>query len=79
MAYRLREQNSKYILCFLPNCIEYIECIFASIRANVNTLPCSYSNILKFILLPDIDLILTTRDHLKIIDLLLKTEVWYQH
>ena len=27
---------------------------------------------MKFILLPDIDLILTTRDHLKIIDLLLK-------
>lgn len=72
MAFRLKEQNSKYILCFLPNCIEYIECIFASIIANVNTLHCSYSNILKFILLPDIDLILTTRDHLKIIDLLLK-------
>jgi hypothetical protein len=72
MAFRLKEQNSKYILCFLPNCIEYIECIFASIIANVNTLHCSYSNILKFILLPDIDLILTTRDHLKIINLLLK-------
>ena len=38
----------------LPNCIEYIECIFASIIANVNTLHCSYNNILKFILLPDI-------------------------
>jgi hypothetical protein len=72
MAFRLKEQNSKYILCFLPNCIEYIECIFASVIANVNTLHCSYSNILKFILLPDIDLILTTRKHLKIIDLLLK-------
>ena len=72
MAFRLKEQNSKYILCFLPNCIEYIECIFASIIANVNTLHCSYSNILKFILLPDIDIILTTKKHLKIINLLLK-------
>ena len=41
-------------------------------KDNVNTLHCSYNNILKFILLPDIDIIVTTRENIKIINLLLE-------
>jgi hypothetical protein len=71
MTYRLKKINCSCVILFMPNCIEYIECIFASVMANVNSLHCSYENILKYILLPDIDLIITTKSNLDIINTLL--------
>jgi hypothetical protein len=71
MAYKLKQNNTKYILYFLPNCIEYMECIFACILSNINSVHCSYNNILKYLLLPDIDIIITTHSHLRILNLLL--------
>ena len=71
MSYRFQQENYKYILFFLPNCIEYIECIYASVLSNINTIHCSYDNILKYILLPNIDLIITTKEYLHIINKLL--------
>jgi len=71
MAHRFKLAKHQYILLFMPNCIEYIECIFASIMANVSTLHCSYENILKYILLPEVDLIITTKSNLHLINTLL--------
>jgi hypothetical protein len=73
MAHRFKQDKHQYILLFMPNCIEYIECIFASIMANVSTLHCSYENILKHILLPEIDLIITTKTNLHLINTLLNS------
>ena len=73
MAHRFKQNKHKYILLFMPNCIEYVECIFASIMANVSTLHCSYENILRHILLPEIDLIITTKSNLQLINTLLNS------
>ena len=61
----------KNVLVFLPNCVEYIECIFSCILGNINLLHCTYRNIIKYIFHPSIDLIITCDSHKKIIGNLL--------
>ena len=65
------------LLVFLPNSPQYIECIFACILANINLLHCSYDNILKNIFLPEIDLIVTSRENWDIIDKMLSKSSKY--